>query len=37
MELIRQKEALENIRKIAGLCVRCMEYNETPKRKYLTP
>jgi hypothetical protein len=26
-------EALENIRKIAALCVRCMENNPTPKRE----
>lgn len=26
-------KALENIRKLAGLCVRCMEFNETPKRE----
>ena len=25
-------KALENIRKIAALCVRCMENNETPDR-----
>jgi hypothetical protein len=26
-------EALSHIRKIAALCVACMEYNKTPKRK----
>jgi len=25
--------ALESIRKLAGLCVRCMEFHETPARK----
>lgn len=26
------KGALDNIRKIAGICVHCMEHHETPKR-----
>lgn len=29
---LNKEDALAHIRKIAGLCVACMEYNETSKR-----
>ena len=28
-----EKPTMDIIRKIAGICVRCMEHNETPHRK----
>lgn len=30
---VDKRDALEEIRKVAGLAVRCMEYNETPERR----